>query len=141
MQMVGFRAGHVRFGMPASLGAVKASTLSLQLGSWLRKLLAPEVKVEMHVAESYGALIEDFRSGRVDAAWAPPLVCAEVEREGGRHLVQFERGGSTRFRAPSCAAPIIFFAWTHCSQSASPGSRRSRPRGTCSLGSTCCAPV
>ena len=99
MQMVGFRAGHVRFGMPASLGAVKASTLSLQLGSWLRKLLAPEVKVEMHVAESYGALIEDFRSGRVDAAWAPPLVCAEVEREGGRHLVQFERGGSTRFRA------------------------------------------
>ncbi len=94
-----FRTGHLRFAMPASLGAVKASTLSLQLGPWLRKLLAPEVKVEMHVAESYAALIEDFRSGRVDAAWAPPLVCAEVEREGGRRLVQFERGGSTSFRA------------------------------------------
>lgn len=85
--------------MPASLGAVKASTLSLQLGPWLRKLLAPEVKVEMHVAESYAALAEDFRAGRVDAAWAPPLVCAEVVRDGGRRLVQFERGGSTTFRA------------------------------------------
>jgi phosphonate transport system substrate-binding protein len=96
---MGFRAGHVRFAMPASLGAVKASTLSLQLGPWLRKLLAPEVKVEMHVAESYGALIDDFRAGKVDAAWAPPRVSAQVEKDGGRRLVQFERGGSTTFRS------------------------------------------
>lgn len=96
---MGFRAGHVRFAMPASLGPVKASTLSLQLGPWLRKLLAPEVKVEMHVADSYAALIEDFRAGKVDAAWAPPLVCAQVEADGGRRLVQFERGGSTTFRS------------------------------------------
>lgn len=96
---MGFRAGHLRFAMPASLGALKASTLSLQLGSWLRKRLAPELSVEMHVAQSYAGLTEDFRTGRVDVAWAPPYVCSAVEREGGRSVVQFERGGSTTFRA------------------------------------------
>jgi phosphonate transport system substrate-binding protein len=104
--------------MPASLGPVKASTLSLQLGPWLRKLLAPEVKVEMHVAESYGALTEDFRAGRVDAAWAPPLVCAQVEAEGGRRLVQFERGGSTSFRSAfvcRAAQPVKLDALDHVS--------------------------
>ncbi len=85
--------------MPASLGALKASTLSLQLGPWLRKRLAPELSVEMHVAQSYAALTEDFKTGRVDAAWAPPYICAQVEHEGGRSVVQFERGGSTTFRA------------------------------------------
>jgi phosphonate transport system substrate-binding protein len=115
---MGFRAGHVRFAMPASLGLVKASTLSLTLGPWLRKLLAPEVKVEMHVAESYAALIEDLRAGRVDAAWAPPLVLAQVEREGGRRLVQFERGGSTTFRSAFvCRAdhPVRLDALEHVS--------------------------
>ena len=96
---MGFRAGHLRFAMPASLGALKASTLALQLGPWLRKQLAPELGVEMHVAESYAALIEDFKARRVDVAWAPPYVCAQVSREGGRSVVQFERGGSTTFRA------------------------------------------
>ena len=94
-----FRAGHLRFSLPASLGALKASTLSLQLGPWLRKVLAPDVMVEMHVAQSYASLAEDFRAGRIDAAWAPPLVCAEVERDGGRWLLRLERGGSTTFRA------------------------------------------
>lgn len=115
---MGFRAGHVRFAMPPSLGPVKASTLSLQLGPWLRKLLAPEVKVEMHVAESYAALTEDFRAGRVDAAWAPPLVCAQVEADGGRRLVQFERGGSTTFRSAFvCRAdhPVSLDALNHVS--------------------------
>ena len=83
--------------MPASQGALKASTLSLQLGPWLRKVLAPELSVEMHVAESYAALADDLRAGRVDAAWAPPFV--QVEREGCRWLAQFERGGCTTFRA------------------------------------------
>lgn len=96
---MGFKVGHLRFAMPSSLGALKASTLSLQLGPWLRKLLAPELSVEMHVAESYAALQEDFKAGKVDVAWAPPLVCAQVERDGGRTVVQFERGGSTTFRA------------------------------------------
>ncbi len=96
---MGFRAGHLRFAIPASLGALKASTLSLQLGPWLRKRLGPELSVEMHVAESYAALIEDFTAHRVDVAWAPPYVCAQVVREGGRSVVQFERGGSTTFRA------------------------------------------
>lgn len=96
---MGFRPGHLRFAMPASLGALRASTLSLQLGPWLRKILAPELSVEMHVAPSYASLAQDFREGRVDAAWAPPQVCAEVERDGGRPMVQFERGGSTTFRA------------------------------------------
>ena len=96
---MGARASHLRFAMPASQGALKASTLSLQLGPWLRKVLAPELSVEMHVAESYAALADDLRAGRVDAAWAPPFVCAQVERDGGRWLAQFERGGCTTFRA------------------------------------------
>lgn len=96
---MGFKAGHLRFAMPPSLGALKASTLSLQLGPWLRKLLAPELSVEMHVAESYASLTEDFKEGKVDVGWAPPYVCAQVEGQGGRTLVQFERGGSTSFRA------------------------------------------
>lgn len=96
---MGARTSHLRFAMPASQGALRASTLSLQLGPWLRKVLAPELTVEMHVAESYAALAADLREGRVDLAWAPPLVCVQVEREGGRGLVQFERGGATTFRA------------------------------------------
>lgn len=96
---MGARTGHLRFAMPASQGALKASTLSLQLGPWLRRVLAPELTVEMHVAESYAGLAEDFRAGRVDAGWVPPFVFAQVEREGGRGLVQFERGGCTTFRA------------------------------------------
>ena len=65
---MGFRAGHLRFVMPASLGALKASTLSLQLGSWFRQLLAPKLSVKMHVAPSYASLLEDFKAGRVDMA-------------------------------------------------------------------------
>lgn len=60
---------------------------------------ALERTVQVSVAPSYDALSKDVLSGRVDAAWAPPFVCARMEAMGVRVLVRGVRRGSSAYRA------------------------------------------
>lgn len=55
--------------------------------------------VEVSVAPSYDALSKDILSGRVDAAWAPPFICARMEAMGVRVLVRGVRRGSSAYRS------------------------------------------
>lgn len=87
------------FAVPPSLGAVRATTAASKLGSALRRLFAPERSVRMAVPSSYEQLSADLLDSRVDVAWAPALVCARVERAGGRALLRISRGGAETYRA------------------------------------------
>lgn len=89
----------LQFAVPPSLGALKAATLAVHLGAWLRRLFRGEPEFRMRVATSYAELTALLLAGEVDLAWAPPVVCATVERAGGEVLAQCERGGATTFRA------------------------------------------
>lgn len=89
----------LQFAVPPSLGALKAATLAVHLGAWLRRLFRGELDFRMRVATSYAELSALLLGGQVDLAWAPPMVCASVERAGGAVLAQCERGGATTFRA------------------------------------------
>ena len=53
----------------------------------------------MRQAHTYAALIKDLEDGRVQAAWAPPLVCAHLENRGGRMLLRCRRHGAAGYRA------------------------------------------
>src|SRR6185369_2058104 len=48
---------------------------------------------------SYESLAKDLLSGKVDAAWAPPFVCARIEAMGVRVLVRGVRHGASSYRA------------------------------------------
>jgi ABC-type phosphate/phosphonate transport system substrate-binding protein len=53
----------------------------------------------VHLALTYSALMTDLENGHVDAAWAPPLVCAHVERLGGRVVLRAVRAGASTYRS------------------------------------------
>lgn len=48
---------------------------------------------------TYGTLMDELATGHVDAAWAPPLVCARMEMLGSRVLLRAVRGGAATYRA------------------------------------------
>lgn len=50
-------------------------------------------------ALSYTSLVSELRTGRVDAAWAPPLVCSQLETAGGRVLLRAKRSGAVAYRS------------------------------------------
>lgn len=87
----------VRFALPPSLGQdvaqARATKLEVYFGEALHK------RCEVAVAPSYEALAKDLLSGKVDAAWAPPFVCARIEAMGVRVLVRGVRGGASSYRA------------------------------------------
>lgn len=84
-----------RFAVPPTLGDVQARSLALQ-GYLAQALQKP---AEVVVPVSYEALAKDLLSGKVDAAWAPPFVCARIEAMGVRVLVRGVRGGASTYRA------------------------------------------
>lgn len=86
-----------RFALPPSLGLEQARGKAERLQSFLVGAL--ERTSEVVVAASYEALARDLLSGKVDAAWAPPFVCARIEAMGVRVLVRGVRGGSSSYRA------------------------------------------
>jgi phosphonate transport system substrate-binding protein len=57
----------------------------------------PEVTVV--VADSYQGLGSDLLAGRMQMAWAPPIVCARVELSGGCVRLRAVRAGETSYRA------------------------------------------
>ncbi len=86
----------MRFALPSSLGP-NAVQRAAQLETWLREALGRET--EVLVASTYESLARELLSGKVDAAWAPPFVCARIEAMGVRVLVRGQRGGASTYRA------------------------------------------
>jgi phosphonate transport system substrate-binding protein len=86
-----------RFVLPPSLGSEGARDRGDRLGAFLQNALGKPVEVS--VAASYEALSKDLLSGRADAAWAPPFVCARTEAMGVRVLVRGVRLGMSSYRA------------------------------------------
>ncbi|RKG96047.1 phosphonate ABC transporter substrate-binding protein, partial [Corallococcus sp. CA053C] len=86
-----------RFGLPPSLGSESARERAERLASFLQRALGK--LVEVGVATSYETLAKDLLSGRADAAWAPPFVCARMEAMGVRVLTRGVRRGMSSYRS------------------------------------------
>jgi phosphonate transport system substrate-binding protein len=84
-----------RFALPPTLGDVQTRAAPLQ--TYLSEALGKPA--EVIVPASYETLAKDLLSGKVDAAWAPPFVCARIEAMGVRVLVRGVRGGASTYRA------------------------------------------
>ena len=86
----------VRFALPSSLGPetqVRAQQLQAHLAAALGR------DTEVIVAATYEQLARELLAGKVDAAWAPPFVCARIEAMGVRVLVRGLRNGQSAYRA------------------------------------------
>jgi len=86
-----------RFGLPPSLGSETARERADRLASFLQRALGK--LVEVNVSTSYETLAKDLLSGRADAAWAPPFVCARMEAMGVRVVVRGVRRGMSSYRS------------------------------------------
>ena len=86
----------VRFALPSTLGPI-ARELASQLQTHLASALAREPEVV--VGATYEQLARELLSGKADAAWAPPFVCARIEAMGVRVLVRGVRQGVSTYRA------------------------------------------
>jgi phosphonate transport system substrate-binding protein len=89
--------GPMRFALPPSLGKEPSQARGERLEHFLSTALDHAWTVV--TAESYDALAKDILSGRIDAAWAPPFVCARIEAMGVRVLVRGVRKGASTYRA------------------------------------------
>ncbi len=87
----------VRFALPPSVGAEAASERAGRLRTYLGAALGQSC--EVLVPPSYEALAKDLLAGKVEAAWAPPFVCARIEAMGIRVLVRGVRSGAASYRA------------------------------------------
>lgn len=91
------RRDFVRFALPPSLGTAEVLPMGKALENYLSQTL--NQRAEVVVAPNYEVLAKDLLSGKVDAAWAPPFVCARVESMGARILVRGIRHGAGVYRA------------------------------------------
>lgn len=92
---------HVRFALPSSLGP-DAKDRAAQLQAHLAATLGRETEVT--VPATYEQLARELLAGKVDAAWAPPFVCARIEAMGVRVLVRGVRSGASVYRAALVAS-------------------------------------
>lgn len=91
------RDGTLRFALPPTLGPAVAVERARRLELWLGQQLSRAVEVT--VPASYELLARELLSGKADAAWAPPFVCARIEAMGVRVLLRGVRGGASSYRA------------------------------------------
>lgn len=70
----------LRFALPPSLGTERLVEHTQRLRAALEDLLAEQVDVT--VSQTYEALTRNLLSGAIDAAHAPPFVCAQLEPQG-----------------------------------------------------------
>lgn len=89
------KPGELRFAFPSSLGRDMDARVA-RLRRYLHQQLDRETQVVM--PPTYEHLARELLSGRVDAAWAPPFVCARVEAMGVRVLVRGVRKGHSTYR-------------------------------------------
>jgi phosphonate transport system substrate-binding protein len=87
----------LRFALPPSLGKDAAAGKARELESYLTRHAAHPIHVV--VSSGYDVLAKDLLAGRVDAAWAPPFVCARVEAMGARVALRGVRAGASSYRA------------------------------------------
>ncbi len=87
---------HVRFALPSSLGP-DAPARAAQLQAHLEAALGRDAEVT--VATTYEQLARELLAGKVDAAWAPPFVCARIEAMGVRVVARGVRNGASTYRA------------------------------------------
>lgn len=85
-----------RFGLSPSMGPGAREGAALLERFFSRSL---SKLVEVNVAQSYDGLGKDVLSGKLDAAWAPPFVCARLEAMGARVVARGVRRGSASYRA------------------------------------------
>jgi phosphonate transport system substrate-binding protein len=86
----------LQFALPPSLGKDLGARPRL-LQDYLKKALGREALVV--TSSSYEQLARELLAGKVDAAWAPPFVCARMEAMGVRVLVRGVRNGASTYRA------------------------------------------
>ncbi len=86
----------MRLGVPPSpsIDAARA-----RAAPFVAALAARAIDVELVFAASYDELGDGVLTGALDAAWAPPIVCARVEAAGGVTVLRAVRGGATSYRA------------------------------------------
>ena len=87
----------VRFALPSSLGPDIDRRAAQPAALPARRRSGKDI--ELVVAPTYEQLARDLLSGKVDAAWAPPFVCARIEAMGVRVLVRGVRNGASTYRA------------------------------------------
>lgn len=87
----------LRFALPPSVGTQAASERARHLEAYLVK--AFNRPVEVVVSPTYEALARELLTGRCDAGWAPPFVCARIEAMGVRVLLRGVRAGASSYRA------------------------------------------
>jgi phosphonate transport system substrate-binding protein len=97
MALTAAGSAELHFALPPSLGKDVMRDRADRLERFLTRSLGTPWRVV--VAESYDALAKDILSGRLDAAWAPPFVCARIEAMGVRVLVRGVRRGASTYRA------------------------------------------
>lgn len=86
----------VRFMLPPSLGTAVAAERGKLLEGYLTQSLGRATQVT--VAANYEGLARELLAGRIDAAWAPPFVCARIEAMGVRVLARGVRRGASTYR-------------------------------------------
>ncbi len=89
--------GGFRFALPPSLSSEQVRQGSEKLSAFLQSALGRPVEVSK--SASYELMAKELLSGRVDAAWAPPFVCARTEAMGVRVLVRGVRLGMSSYRS------------------------------------------
>jgi len=83
------------FGLPPSLGRESVRERALAFAD----LLYGAGFETVVPSRDYDHLETMLRSGEVHAAWGPPLVCARLERDGGRVALRAVRDGGTTYRS------------------------------------------
>lgn len=87
----------IRLALPPSLGPSMGGERARRLESYLAAALGRPTAVVVPL--SYEALAKELLSGKCDAAWAPPFVCARIEAMGVKVLVRGVRQGASSYRA------------------------------------------
>ena len=87
----------IRLALPPSLGPSVGGERARRLETYLGQALGRATQVV--VPSSYEALAKELLSGKCEAAWAPPFVCARIEAMGVRVLVRGVRQGASSYRA------------------------------------------
>jgi phosphonate transport system substrate-binding protein len=85
----------LRLALPSSLGDAEAR--SHEVAAYFKAVLQKDVEVV--ATPSYEQLARELLAGKIDAAWAPPFVCARIEAMGVRVLVRGVRSGASVYRA------------------------------------------
>ncbi|MCA9707180.1 MAG: PhnD/SsuA/transferrin family substrate-binding protein, partial [Myxococcales bacterium] len=81
---------------PPSLGHIAASARAELLTQWFQRHVGVEISID--VAPDYEALHRAIVEGRIDLAWAPPIVCASVQRSC-LAILKAVRGGRSAYRS------------------------------------------